>query len=176
VLQDGFEHFAYTGTAARKQNEMLIHLVERKARQQPCFLFVNYGETHSPFRHEGMAPTDPAVDRRFAKRRFFNQSGVLRDDWTFDEEGFLRQVACAEYLDTRTGELLDLMQRRGRPTTVVVCGDHGECFGEQGMCGHGFHHEKVMEVPMLVFRLNAPPHPPPEPSVVAPHDGQKHAA
>ncbi|HXG08467.1 MAG TPA: sulfatase-like hydrolase/transferase, partial [Gemmataceae bacterium] len=168
VLREGFEHFEYTGTAARQQNEALIRLVERQAGRRPCFLFVNYGETHSPFRYEGMPPTDPAVDRRFSKRRLFNQSGLRKDDWTFDEEGFARQVACAEYLDARTGELIDLMRRRGRPTTVVVCGDHGECFGEHGMYGHGFHHEKVMEVPMLIFRLNAPPHPPPEPSVIAP--------
>jgi glucan phosphoethanolaminetransferase (alkaline phosphatase superfamily) len=43
----------------------------------------------------------------------------------------------------------------------VVTADHGECLGEQGLYGHAFHHEKVMEVPLLIFRLNAPPHEPP---------------
>ena len=45
--------------------------------------------------------------------------------------------------------------RRARPTTVVVTADHGECLGEEGLYGHAFHHEKVMEVPLLIFRLNA---------------------
>jgi membrane-anchored protein YejM (alkaline phosphatase superfamily) len=171
VLRHGFEQFQHAGTAARKQNEWLAWAVAKKSRGRPCFLFVNYGETHSPFRHEGM-PEDPALDQRFSKRRLFNQSGVLRQDWHFDREGFARQVACAEFLDARTGELIDLLRQRGRPTTVVVCGDHGECFGEHGMYGHGFYHEKVMQVPMLIFRLNAPPHALPEPApavAAAPH-------
>ncbi|MBI3797541.1 MAG: hypothetical protein HY268_11330 [Deltaproteobacteria bacterium] len=64
----------------------------------------------------------------------------------------------SSYLDARTGELLDFFHTRGRPTTVVVCSDHGECFGENGLYGHAFYHERVMEVPLLIFRLNAPPH------------------
>jgi arylsulfatase A-like enzyme len=114
-----------------------------------------------------MPAKEDGVDNRFKRRRLYNQMGVFQDEWTFDEESWLRQVACAEYLDARTGELLDLFIKRGRPTTVVICGDHGECFGEHGMWGHAFYHEKVMLVPMLIFRLNAPPHPLPEPSVAA---------
>ena len=68
------------------------------------------------------------------------------------------QVRAAGFLDKMTGELLAYIRRRGRPATVVICGDHGECFGEQGLYGHAFYHEKVMEVPLLIFRLNAPPH------------------
>ncbi|HEY8503748.1 MAG TPA: sulfatase-like hydrolase/transferase [Gemmataceae bacterium] len=167
VLREGFEHFSVPGTMARLQNEELIRLVEREARDRPCFVFVNYGETHSPFRHEGMPKTGSGVDERFRRRHLYNQAGVFQEKWTFDEEAFRRQVACAEYLDARTGELLELFRRRGRPTTVVICGDHGECFGENGLWGHAFYHEKVMQVPMLIFRLNAPPHPAPEPSEFA---------
>ncbi len=162
VLQEGFSHFDVPGTGARRQNRDLIRLIETHGRTKPCFAFVNYGETHSPFRHEDMPAAEGAVDERFKRRRLYNQAGVVREEWKFDEEGFGRQVECAEFLDARTGELLDLFQRRGRPTTVVLCGDHGECFGENGLWGHALYHEKVMEVPMLIFRLNAPPHPVPE--------------
>ncbi len=58
--------------------------------------------------------------------------------------------------------LLECFLTRGRPTTVVVTADHGECLGEEGLYGHAFHHEKVMEVPLLIFRLNAAPHAPPQ--------------
>ncbi|MBA4065093.1 MAG: hypothetical protein C0501_15545 [Isosphaera sp.] len=160
ALRDGFAAFWHSGTAARRQNDWLLGHLGR-AGGRPVFAFVNYGETHSPFRHEGMADADPGVEERFKRRRLNNQAGVRRDDWTFDRDAYLRQVACAEYLDARTGELLDFFRARGRPTTVVVCADHGECFGEHGLYGHAFHHERVMEVPLLIFRLNAPPHPAP---------------
>jgi membrane-anchored protein YejM (alkaline phosphatase superfamily) len=173
-LQEGFRHFEYTGVAARRQNELLVRWAEKRAGHRPCFLFVNYGETHSPFRHEGMSDANFEVDRRYRRSRVINQDGVRKDHWKFDEEGFRRQIACAEYLDARTGELIDLMRRRGRPTTVVVCGDHGECFGEHGLYGHGFYHEKVMEVPLLIFRLNAPPHPAPQ--VCEDFPGEEHRA
>jgi len=73
-----------------------------------------------------------------------------------------RQVACAEFLDAQMADLLRCFVARGRPTTVVVTADHGECLGEQGLYGHAIHHEKVLEVPLLIFRLNAPPHAAPE--------------
>jgi arylsulfatase A-like enzyme len=157
-LQTGFDHFRVTGTAARRQNEMLFRAIDAKARRRPCFALVNYGETHSPFRYEGMPAEKTEVDTRYSLSRLFNQQGLLKDEWTFDEAAYRKQVDCASFLDARTGELLDYFAARGRPTTVVVCSDHGECFGENGLYGHAFHHERVMEVPILIFRLNAPAH------------------
>lgn len=74
-----------------------------------------------------------------------------------------RQRQCAEYLDRRMADLLACFVARGRPTTVVVTADHGDFLGEQGLFGHALHHEKVMGVPLLIFRLKAPPHEPPRP-------------
>jgi arylsulfatase A-like enzyme len=166
-LQEGFERFEVTGTGARRQNERLFRLIEKHAAHQPCFAFLNYGETHSPFRYEGMEESGGAIDTQFSLSRLFNQQGVWKDEWQFDETAYRRQVACAEYLDRQMADVIDFIRRRGRPTTVIVCSDHGECFGENGMYGHAFYHERVMEVPMLIFRLNAPPHATPEASVWA---------
>ena len=55
-------------------------------------------------------------------------------------------------------DLLESFTARGWLTTVVVTADHGACLGEDEFDGHAFHHEEVMEVPLLIFRLNAPPH------------------
>jgi arylsulfatase A-like enzyme len=52
------------------------------------------------------------------------------------------------------GDLLDTVDSVGRPTLVVICGDHGECFGEDEHWGHGFYHPKVMEVPMIIHFMN----------------------
>ena len=158
ALREGFEHFRVTGIDAEEQNRVLIRQMEAH-RSRPCFAFINYGETHSPFRHRGMTAEPTSVDSRYSLERILNQRGVWDETWTFDKDAFASQVACAAFLDARTGELLDFFRRRARPTTVVVCSDHGECFGENGLYGHAFHHEKVMGIPLLIFRLNAPPHP-----------------
>jgi hypothetical protein len=63
-----------------------------------------------------------------------------------------RKIACVEYLDRKMGDLLGGLGELGVDVTVVVCGDHGDCLGEDGLYGHGFYHPKVMEVPMLLFR------------------------
>lgn len=161
ALREGFEHFDVVDIDADEQNRRLFGSIERGAPARPCFAFINYGETHSPFRHRGMPPADDQVDKRYSLARIFNQRGILEQNWEFDEGAFRRQVACAEFLDSRTGEVIEFFRQRGRPTTVVVCSDHGECFGENGLFGHAFYHEKVMEVPILIFRLNAPPFPAP---------------
>jgi arylsulfatase A-like enzyme len=161
-LQDGFEWFRVTGVRARAQVTMLREQISRRARSRPCFAFANFGETHSPFRHEAMPAVADPVGDRMSLGRLFNASGVHEGAGERDCDLWARQVECAEYLDERMADLLQCFIDRGRPTTVVVTADHGECLGEQGLFGHAFHHEKVMEVPLLIFRLNAPPHAAPE--------------
>lgn len=157
-LQEGFEWFRVTGTDARRQVRLLCDRIGRVGPRRPCFAFVNFGETHSPFRHGDMpGGPDPLADRMSLGRQF-NASGVRDSAGTLDRELWRRQRECAEYLDARMADLLACFESRGHPTTVVVTADHGECLGEDGLYGHAFHHEKVMEVPLAIFRLNAPPH------------------
>jgi hypothetical protein len=33
--------------------------------------------------------------------------------------------------------------------TTIVCGDHGDAWGEDGVWEHGVMHPKVLEVPLL---------------------------
>lgn len=40
----------------------------------------------------------------------------------------------------------------------MVCADHGDAWGEDGVWEHGIHHPKVVEVP-LVLRLRPQPVP-----------------
>ena len=170
-LQYGFEWFRVTGTRARTQVEMLREQITRRARHRPCFVFANFGETHSPFRHEGMAVGADPQGERMSLGRLFNASGLHDATATIDTDLWARQVACAEFLDAQMADLLRCFMARGRPTTVVVTADHGECLGEQGLYGHAIHHEKVLEVPLLIFRLNAPPHAAPETNAEKPSAG-----
>lgn len=61
-----------------------------------------------------------------------------------------RQKACLEYVDARIKSLLESFKE----SKTIICADHGDCWGEDNLWGHGMHHEKVLEVP-LVFRLTA---------------------
>lgn len=63
-------------------------------------------------------------------------------------------MEAVEFLDTRLQRLFV-----GLPghTIVVLCGDHGEAFGEDGYWGHAVNHPTVQEVPIAIFRLNGAP-------------------
>jgi hypothetical protein len=39
---------------------------------------------------------------------------------------------------------------------MILCGDHGDAWGEDGVWEHRIHHPKVIEVPLLL-RLQHPP-------------------
>jgi arylsulfatase A-like enzyme/Tfp pilus assembly protein PilF len=57
------------------------------------------------------------------------------------------------FMDSQIGRLLDFLNRQEltRRTLVVVCGDHGESFGEHRENGHGqFVYNATMRVPLLV--------------------------
>jgi hypothetical protein len=60
------------------------------------------------------------------------------------------QRLCLQYVDRHLPRLLALM---APGTRGVICGDHGDCMGEDGLWGHNVVHEKVFEVPYAEFQL-----------------------
>ena len=68
-----------------------------------------------------------------------------------DCPAYAHQVAATAFLDKAICRLLSQVPEN---TIVVICADHGECFGEDGFWGHGFNHPKVLEVPLLICRLD----------------------
>lgn len=112
-------------------------LAERlNGADQPVFAFLNIGETHVPYYFEGAewsAEDNPCIP--FGKN---NDA----------EKARIRQRAALEFVDNRIKLLLDAFAS----ATTVICADHGDCWGEDGLWEHGISHEKVLEVPLL-FRL-----------------------
>lgn len=141
TLTRSFRHFLYVGDDGGLRRQIAFVSGHLPAGR-PVFAFVNVGETHQPYWHEGAAwersPNPCRPDSRP------EEAAVCRD----------RQRACLEYVDRTLAPLLD----RFAAATVVVCGDHGDAWGEDGLWGHGFHHPKVAEVP-LVVKLGAVPRP-----------------
>jgi membrane-anchored protein YejM (alkaline phosphatase superfamily) len=119
-----------------KQLDWLQHALVDPSR--PVFAFLNIGETHVPYYYDG-APWNCDVN-----------PCVPFSDKNDAAECRRRQKACVEYIDHLLKPLLEAF----RAATTVICSDHGDCWGEDGLWEHGIHHEKVLEVP-LIFRLNS---------------------
>jgi hypothetical protein len=144
-LTAGFERFRFTGTDA---DEQISFVVDQVDDNRPLFAFINFGETHAPFDFVGKKERCP-VDVRARLMQWPPEPG--RGPVGRNSPAYAHQVAAAEFLDSRLPRLF-----AGLPadTMVVVCGDHGECFGEDGYWGHGVNHPKVLEVPLAIFRLD----------------------
>ena len=149
-LQQDWQAWQYAGTDARQQVDWIKDQLGAYP-EQPFFAFINFGETHFPYRLDGqMGLEDEAEARSLRGRATIDE----KQDHGFDEAMWRLQVTATEFLDERMGELLAFFAEIGRYVTVVMCADHGECFGEQGFYGHGFFHTKVLEVPMAIFNFD----------------------
>jgi hypothetical protein len=146
-LTEGFDDFLFTGTDARGQIDFVLSKVDPG---RPYFAFINFGETHAPFGYEGKSGRCSLDVRARAMTWPPRQHGPVGRA----SEAFGHQVEAAEFLDRQLPRLFS-----GLPgdTVVIVCADHGECFGEDGCWGHGFNHPKVLEVPLAIFRLDGSP-------------------
>ena len=136
-LISDFQKFYYPGDtwSLRKQ---LSWLETELAGEEvsPVFVFLNVGETHVPYYFEGASwsPDDnPCIP--------FAQDNDAR-------EARHRQVLALEWVDEQLTGLLQAFS----DSTIVLCADHGDCWGEDGLWEHGVSHPKVLEVPLL-FRL-----------------------
>lgn len=61
-------------------------------------------------------------------------------------------AAALRYVDERLKTLFDFFKSRNK-TFVIVCSDHGSCYGEDGFYFHGFNHEITNTVPYKHFIL-----------------------
>lgn len=139
-LTHDFDHFFFSGNSFSLTRQ-LGWLREHLNSNRPVFAFLNIGETHVPYYHEG-APWDAG----------YNPCLPFSDN-NDAAECRRRQIACLEYVDTQLAPILQAFSSG----TVIVCADHGDCWGEDGLWEHGIHHKKVLEVPLL-FRLAANQH------------------
>jgi hypothetical protein len=139
ILTQDFEVFFFARRlGVRRQLEFIERELPRRAR--PVFVFLNVGETHTPYHFEG-APWD-ARENPCVPFGESNDAALCRE----------RQRRCLEFVDLELAQLLD----RFAGATVLVCGDHGDAWGEDGVWEHGLPHPKVLEVP-LVLRLGLSP-------------------
>jgi hypothetical protein len=139
VLTADFDVFKFTGGANLKaQLQWIDSMLHDVPAGTPAFVFLNLAETHVPYYFDG-APWDPLPNPCVAFGEGNDAAECRR-----------RQVACVEWCD----QVLEPLLARFAKDTVIVCADHGDCWGEDGLWEHGVSHEKTLEVPLL-FRLAA---------------------
>lgn len=136
LLTKDFDEFYFPGDTFSLKKQLGWMGEKLKTSTQPVFAFLNIGETHVPYYHEG-ASWDPS-----------NNPCVPFSDGNNAAECRRRQTACLEYVDRNVAGLIEAF----RFSNTIICADHGDCWGEDGLWEHGIHHQKVLEVPLL-FRL-----------------------
>lgn len=139
TLSRNFDHFFYSGSTYALEKQLKWIEGRLKSLGKPVFLFLNIGETHLPYYYNGAS---------WSKE--LNHC-IPFGDSNDAQECHIRQRACLEYVDARLAPLLNLF----RGCTTLICADHGDCWGEDNLWGHGISHEKVLEVP-LIFRIKSP--------------------
>lgn len=140
-LVQPFQDFLYTGTHLNSQLDYLENKIKNNLNT-PFFALLNIGETHEPYTFGGKIPPQNSSQAR-TKR---NTNEFLYSEWQ-------KQIKSVTYVDKTLGSFLYKIQQLKKDVMVIVCADHGECFGEDGLYGHGFYHPKVMEVPLGIFSL-----------------------
>ncbi|MGP0076812.1 MAG: sulfatase-like hydrolase/transferase [Bryobacteraceae bacterium] len=135
LLSSPFEQFYYSGNtySLAKQLQWIADALDAAA-SKPVFLFLNVGETHVPYYFEG-APWSKA-DNPCVPFQTIDRSADCR----------IRQTACIEFVDHMLGELLSMFSA----ATIVLCADHGDCWGENGLWEHGISHDMTFTVPLIV--------------------------
>jgi hypothetical protein len=139
ALSASFERFWYAGGPdARAQVAWLIDEIRRAGA--PCFAFLNAAETHVPYTHAG-APWDAAWNPCVPFGRTNDAAECQR-----------RQRACLAFVDDALRPLLEAFAS----ATLLVCADHGDAWGEDGLWEHGVYHPAVASVPLWLRVMGRP--------------------
>jgi len=137
VLGAPFEGFHFAGNTWSLATQLIWIDAElqKKPAEQPVFCFLNIGETHVPYWHEG------ATWQRWPSP-CIPFGGSACDA----KESARRQSDCLQWVDGKLSQLL----QRFRDGTVLICSDHGDCWGEDGLWEHGISHPATLTVPLLM--------------------------
>lgn len=133
-LSEHFERYFFPGDSFSLDRQLNFIQDELKKASGDVFLFLNVGETHVPYyfdgaewdRHDNPCIPFQKVDREAECRR--------------------RQRLCCEFVDRKLQALIMAFSQ----STILICSDHGDCWGEDGLWEHGISHRFTLTVPLLV--------------------------
>ncbi|PSP82636.1 sulfatase [Halobacteriales archaeon QS_6_64_34] len=150
------EHLAEGGGGDTKTPKVIDKTIEFVDGSDDFFAFINLMDAHLPYHPpeayaEQFAPgVDPTEVCQNSKE--FNCGARDIDDDEWDDIRGLYDAELA-HIDDQLDRLFTHLKETGQweDTTVVVCADHGELFGEHGLYGHEFGiYDPLVNVPLMV--------------------------
>jgi membrane-anchored protein YejM (alkaline phosphatase superfamily) len=133
-------------------------IVRKLANRDKWFLFLNCPETHYPY-DVGEGIKEEVLGQFPTLEKVLNQreSAYLALGEDFSAALKDMQKKALEVVDHKLNDLLHALPK-DRDILVVICGDHGENFGEyfvdKPRWGHLFPSPEVMAVPLTIGELN----------------------
>jgi len=154
------EHLTLTKDCAPDGVDALLAALD--ASEPPVFAYLNFLEAHHP-RVPSLASREAVLEPKLLEAGLATDGSLRRlmgamegvQGFTPAELEALLGVydASLRDLDDATGRLMAGLAERGvlDDTVVVVVGDHGEHFGENGMFDHRWSvHQALLHVPLVV--------------------------
>lgn len=110
------------GVTSKTSTEAQIEVIEQVSEKHDelTFIFLNVSALHQPNAHY--------------------LEGALHDS-------LATHAAALEYVDGCLPQLEEVLRGRARPCMILMMGDHGTAYGEDGFTGHRIGHDVVMTVP-----------------------------
>ncbi len=130
-------------------------------QDRPFFAFLNYLDAHDPYLPDKLVGEDRPLTH--------DEKILMRNWWQMEQadigpEEMRLARACYDsmihYLDRQMGRLLDGLEAYGLRdnTIVIITSDHGEHFGEHGLCYHGNSvYRPLVHVPLIIGWTNRLP-------------------
>ena len=108
------------------------------AQDDPFFFFLHYIDPHAPYR----APEG------------FNETRAQPSDPVKSTGRYLEEV---DFIDTCINQVVERMDKSGRPYIICITSDHGEHLGEHDLFGHtNSGYEELIRVPFVMAGPEVP--------------------
>ena len=169
----------YEKGRAQRTNQLANHLFDSLLLDpRPYFFFLHYMDPHDPY--GTIAPFAGSLTSQLPPLPDYlpvdPNNGLLGDAAILLQKelqsGDAARIAAAEasvhyfhqayleevaFIDSQVGLILQRVQESGRPTIVLLTGDHGEHFGEHGLMKHGNSlYSELIHVPFLITGPGVP--------------------
>lgn len=148
------------GARPHATNRLIFEWLERRSKDRPFFLFVNYIEPHFPYEAPALylyhyLPAEFTAED-------VNQAKVIWPDWYVHPRPFAPRAAAIRtalydaelrYVDAIVDELFDQLKLKGLydDALIVLVSDHGENLGENGHLDHVFSlYNSTVQVPFMM--------------------------
>ena len=145
--QRRYSEFTTAGSLAvsyKVVQERVITFLDERRKDRPLFLYLNFHDTHFPYRHRDI--------RTLLDAPVVSQSSIVPE-----RAGELREMYMntASNVDHAIGEVVAYARLSlGREPGVIVLSDHGESLFDEGFLGHGYSlNDAQTRVPVVVSNL-----------------------